>query len=119
MDIPEPEILEARRSFPDTQAAMAAAGVPTLFGADFYTVSWKGHELTGTQGSFCVVRADGPLANLVGDHLRLRFGASKSVFVYCVGSANLEVDIGVTRRAFAALELLAVDSITVLVEVVT
>lgn len=119
MDIPEPEILEARRSFPDTQAAMASAGVPALFGPDFYTVAWKGHELTDTPGSFCTVNADGPLANLVGDHLRLRFGASRSVYVYCVGSATLAVDIGVTRRAFAALEFLAVDSLAVLVEVVS
>lgn len=117
MDIPEPEILAARQSFPDTQINMA--GVPALFGSDFYTLGWKANDLTAVRGSFCIVKEDGPLANLVGDHLQFRYGASKTVRAYCVGSGSMETDIAVTRRVFAALELLAVDRISVLVEVVS
>lgn len=115
--ITEPEILTARQSFPDAQAALDGVGSP--FGNAAFTVGWYGTRVSAERGSFCIVNADGPLAELVGDTVRLRYGPGSTVLAYCVGSADLEWDMGVTRRVFAAVELLSVDIISVTLEVIS
>jgi hypothetical protein len=113
----EPEILLARRAFPDAQAALT--GVVAAERNTRNTLGWYGTTFHEERGSFAIVREDGPLADLVGDRLRLRYGKATPVFVYCIGAREIAdgYDIVVPRRVFAALELLAVDRIDVIVEV--
>lgn len=111
----EPEILVARQGFIDAQAAISLEGVGEPF-AGRYRLGWTGSRIADERGSFCVVDEDGPLQELVGDHLRFVYG-DRSVLAYCVGGVDLGVDAAVTRRLFAAVELLAVQQITVRVEV--
>lgn len=113
----EPMILTCRRAFPEAQAALESGG-GAPFGDRLYTMGWVGTRVSSERGSFAVVALNGPLADLVGDIVRLTHG-TKSVLAYVVGSADLPYEIGVTRRTFAAVELLSVDSVDVIVEVVT
>lgn len=112
----EPEVLDARLPFPDAQVALD--GVPSSRLTDFHTCGWYGTTLHDERGAFAMVNETGPLADLIGDRLRLRY-ERKSVNVYCFGSTDLPHDIAITRRAFASLELLAVEEIEVLVEVLS
>lgn len=103
-----------RKAFPDAQNDISLLGVGRVFGEQFYTLGWAGKS----RESFCLVNIDGPLSSLVGDHLRFRYGVSKSVYAYCVGIADVASDVIVTRRLFAALELLSVQQLSVIVEVI-
>lgn len=109
----EPEVLEARLAFPDGQDALN--GVPESAGAGPYTLSWYGTQVHDERGSFGLVNAIGPLADLVGDRVQILY-KTHSVRVYVFGSTDLDTDIAITRRAFASIELLAKDSINVRVQ---
>lgn len=120
---PEDEILIARHAFPDAQAELA--GVSALFSGTQYACGWYGTRISDERGSFAVVNTKGPLADLVGDILKVRHPAADlgetSVWVYCVGAVNLdaqEYDLALSRRAFMALTGLYEDVLDVLVEVV-
>lgn len=113
---PEPEVLDARQGFPDAQQDLAGPPLETVAG--FHSCGWYGTTLNDERGCFAVVGDEGPLAELIGDRLLLRYGL-RSIYVYCFASApDLEQDIVITRRAFAALDLLARESIDVLIEVI-
>lgn len=116
---PEPEILDARLPFLEAQSALA--GVPLVGTPDTHSCSWFGTDVLLERGSFALVQRDGPLADLVGDRLKLTW-QRKVIYVYCVGTGQPEDvpnDLGITRRAFAALSLLTVDRIDPLVQVVS
>lgn len=118
----EPEIMHARRSFRDAQAALDGGAIETLPGptrAAPWTCGWYGSSISGERGSFALVNKGGPLDPLlIGDRLRLTFGR-RSVVVYCYSAENLDWDIHITRRSFAALEFLAVERIGVAIEVLS
>ncbi|MET0604180.1 MAG: hypothetical protein ABW167_19505 [Baekduia sp.] len=114
----EPEILQARQGFPDAQASLDGARLSLLDG--LYGLGWYGSSLSRERGSFALVNRGGPLEDLVGDRLRLTDPQTgRSVVVYAFASEGLDHDIHVTRRAYAAVSLLAVDRIDVTVEVLT
>lgn len=111
----EPEILAARQGFPDAQIDLA--GTAILRRPGLPTCGWYGTKVSVERGSFALVNRGGPLEDLIGDRLKLTY-KGRCVFVYCFGSEELLYDIHITRRTFAALELLAVERIDVIVEVV-
>lgn len=111
----EPEILAARQGFSDAQLALAGAVAP-VHGVT-YACSWYGTAVSNDRGSLALVSPAGALSGHVGDTLLLTFGTA-SVYVYVFGSYAFQEDIRVTRRAYAALSLLAVDRIDVSVGVV-
>lgn len=118
----EPEVIDGRLPFPDAQVALDGVGEgvdPTP-----YTCSWYGTEVSDERGSFGLVDDDGPLGHLIGDRVRVRYrrsgtGVERYVVVYVFGATELDTDIAITRRAFAAIELLALEEISVQVEVVS
>jgi hypothetical protein len=112
----EPEILSARQAFLDAQAALEGTGRTPAEPTGFFPCRWYGSSFHTDRGSYAVVKTDGELGDLVGDRLRLVYG-KRSVIVYVFASADVEAEIVITRRSFAALELLAVNEIDVLVEV--
>lgn len=112
----EPEIMDARLAFPDAQVALAGTVEETKFATN--TCGWYGTAFHPDRGCFAIVNLGGPLVDLVGDRLLLRYGVSRSVIVYCIGAQTVPEgqDIVITRRSFLALELLVVDRIDVIVE---
>jgi hypothetical protein len=111
----EPEVLSARQGFFDAQAELAGTPVERKLG--LLTCGWYGTALSQERGSFVLVNQDGPLADAVGERLRLTY-RTRSVYVYCFGADSLDWDLHVTRRVYTALELLCVDKIDVIVEIV-
>lgn len=116
----EPTVIDARLPFAEAQTALSGV-ILERRGAAHNSCSWFGTGVLLERGCFALVQRDGPLEEFVGDRLRLTYGR-KCVLVYCVGTAtvvDVPFEIGITRRAFQALELLSVDRIDVLVEVVS
>jgi hypothetical protein len=108
------EVLLARQGFPDAQVAML--GAQKLVG--FFHASWYGTNTDDERGCFAVVDELGPLTNYVGDFVYVSNG-KRGVYVYVIGSKRaLLSDIALTRRAFMAISLLAVDPIYAKVSVV-
>jgi len=118
MYAPEPEILSARKGWPDSQADLGGIAVP--FTGLVYLCGWVDTRITEERGAFAVVNQTGPLAGLVGDILRIVNG-QRSGFVYCVGATDLSVqeyDLAISRQAWARIEPLSTEEIAVVVEVV-
>jgi hypothetical protein len=112
---PEPEILDAELGWLDAQAALD--GVGTLL-TQAFTCGWYGSSVQEDRGYLALVNSDVDAAEaLLGDRLRLGYNG-RSVNVYVFGSlAGLDTDIVIARRAWMALELLAVEQRLVTVEV--
>lgn len=114
----EPEILEARRSFPDAQSALDD-GVGEKVADGPFALGWYGTSVSRERGAFAVVADRGLLSDLIGDRVRIVYDTA-SVVAYVFGGAVFDTcDIAVTRRAFAALELLVVERIDVEIEVLS
>ena len=112
---PEATVLIARQCFLDAQDGLSGATTPL----GYVSTSWYGTSLSDDRGCFAVVDPAGALASYVGDVLQVGLGA-RSVFVYVIGSqAELLTDLAVTRRAYMALSLLAVEPISARIGVVT
>lgn len=102
--------------WPESQRKLAeGAAVP--HSARLATCGWHGTKIDPNRGAFAIVRSDGPLADLLGE--RVRVGAyPRAAYVYVTDErADVEEDISLTRRAFAALAPLATDELAVKVEV--
>lgn len=112
----EPEVLAARLGYPDAQVELA--GTPYWRATGLPGVGWYGTDVSAETGSFGLVNIGGPLESLIGDRLKLTY-RGRSAFVYVFGSDYLIEDLHITRRAFAALELLAVGRIGCIVEAVS
>lgn len=86
------------------------------------TCGWHGLKFDLQRGSFAIVARDGPLADLVGERVRVRRTGyrPRAVYVYVHDEALLEgdEDISLPRRQFMALDLLAKTTLEVVVEVV-
>jgi hypothetical protein len=112
---PEPMVIAGRQAFLDAQAAFA--GISTPLG--FFTVSWYGASVSDERGSFGIVDPTMRLANVVGDVVEVDYGHN-TVRVYVIGSQDgLGTDLGITRRSYLALSLLAVEPITATVGMVS
>lgn len=97
----------ASGGFADAQAALRGVR-ESLFGT--IEVGWHDTVVDSHEGCFALVRTGADNDGLVGEVLEVRY-AGKSVFVYCVGSADVPTDISLSRRAFIALEPLWADSL--------
>lgn len=84
------------------------------------TTSWHGTTVDDNRGSFAVVLASGPLADLVGQRVLVTSKThARSVLVYVTAAlSTLDADFSLARRAFAQLELLSADFLDVHVQVV-
>lgn len=114
----EPEVIASRLGFPDAQAALD--GVTVERRTTSASLGWFGTALVDERGSLCMVSADSPFADLVGDRLRLRVGPRRrSVVVYVFGRADLPDgwDLAVSRRSFLAVARLTQDPVSAVVEV--
>ena len=111
----------SRLGFPSAQAKLGETG-PT--GERFRAnVSWHGTRLDPEPqgGSSALVQLDGDLAGLLGERIRLTYGR-QSVVAYVVRSTDIGiegVDISLSRRAFAALGRLSLESLPVTVEILS
>lgn len=114
---PEPEIINAELPFDSAQAALDGEVIQTI--TEFASCSWYGAVVSPDYGCFAIVRDDGPLADFVGDRLRLTDATSgATVVVYCVTTiSDIDEDVLIARRPFAAFADLAITPISVLVEV--
>lgn len=120
---PEPLVLDARKALLDAQTAF----VGTAPSRGFFNVSWYGTGLSDERGCFGVVDPALALADLVGDVVEVmyyppltRAWETRTVRVYIIGSQqDLGTDLGITRRAYLNLELLAVEPIIASVGIVT
>lgn len=108
----------ARLGWTDAQRLLLSAALSSpVYQA---SAGWHGTVVDPNRGSFAVVRAGGPLADLVGERLKLTTTGLNplSCLVYVFQAVtSLEQDISLARRAFASLELLARDTVDVKVEV--
>lgn len=112
---PEPLVLAGRQCFLDAQAEFTGVVVPL----GFFTVSWYGSQVSDERGSFGVVDPAMGLANSVGDVVEVGY-QGEVVKVYVIGSQDgLGTDLGITRRSYLAICLLAVEPITATVGTVT
>lgn len=108
----------ARLGWTDAQRLLLSAALSSpVYQA---TAAWHGTVVDPNRGSFAVVRRAGPLADLVGERLKLTTSGPNplSCLVYVFQAVtSLEQDISLARRAFASLELLARDTVDVKIEV--
>jgi hypothetical protein len=108
------DFLNARYAFPESQAILVGHASRTYHAS----AAWHGTRFDGERGVFAIVRAYGPLADLVGQRLRIRRG-KRSVVCYCHDEGDTAEDISLTRRAFLELAPLATTRLQVRVEVLT
>lgn len=99
----EPEINVSRRAFPVAQSLLSGGVVRIASPAA--PVGWFGTTVFAETGSVAVVRAGGPLEELVGEIVAVSYGG-RSVYAYvAISTALLEedVDLSLSRRTFLAL----------------
>lgn len=86
-------------------------------------LGWHGNRLDQERGSFVIVNSAGPLADLVGERLRITSGRglaqARSIIAYCHTRATLDADLSVPRRLFLALGELGDTHPDVEVEIVS
>lgn len=105
---PEPAVLAGRQGFLDAQAAFADPS--SMLG--LCPVSWYGTAVSDERGSFALVDPLGKVADRVGDILAVTC-RGRTVYVYVIGSApDLGADLALTRRAYLAISVLAIEPIT-------
>lgn len=110
--IPDEEL--AQRGWVSSQIALGGAPSGAARQA---RAEWHGTSIDARRGALALVRDDGVLADLVGERVRVTFGA-RSANVYVVASSDIDEDISLTRRAWMALANASRDFIDVRVEVI-
>jgi expansin (peptidoglycan-binding protein) len=108
------EILDARRSFPETQDLLR--GIPVRRAGGAVEVGWHDQTLDIEAPAFATVRPGGLYADLVGEILRV-VSDGREAFVYVHRSAGTDADVSLCRRAFMELGPLWNGTITCVVEV--
>lgn len=96
----EPDIVFARGGFSDVQDTLMQYSTRRLDG--LFTCGWYGTAIQPERGSFCIVNANGDLANQIGNYLSVTYGGL-STALYCVETRQIPYDIAITRRAFLDL----------------
>lgn len=111
----------ARLPFPDAQRTFAegAAPVPPSALRYYATCGWHGTLTNPERGAVALVATGGTLTDLVGDRLRVtNLATGKQVYVYCLAESDeLPWDISLSRRSFAEVGRLALESTETLIEV--
>lgn len=114
-DMPELEVQWGRRAFPVSQALMLGTPVSRVQG--LIETGWYDTSVHPEEGAFCLVDRAGPLADLLGDIVKITL-KDRFIFVYCIGTSSLPFPIALARRAYLSLALLNTEFIKPLVEVV-
>lgn len=96
----ESDIIYARGAFPDVQTELDV--YPSLLIDGLFTCGWYGTAVNEERGSFAIVNDAGPLADKVGDYLRVSYGRQHAT-VYCLETLTIPYDIVITRRAYFQL----------------
>lgn len=114
---PVDDMTLARLPFPTAQRLLSGAVVRGSLVRTY--CEWHADSDDGDPelGSFCMARVGGPLENLVGERLRIRYG-TKTVYAYCHRAAALDDDLSLTRSLFARLGNLSATHLHVSVEVI-
>lgn len=113
-DIDE-EVLLGRRAFAVSQEAWTRAPVRRV--PRFVTVGWYDTVVDAETGPFALVDRSAELDDLVGEIIKVN-REHLSVFVYVLGSADLETDFALTRRGFLEISVLANEELPCVLEVV-
>lgn len=121
-DVPDDQL--ARLPWSLSQQAFGSAG-PLRTTRRSARAGWHGTSVDPEEGANCIVRSDGLLADLVGERLRVtyRVGTKERViFVYCHDEQDFpeeaaDEDVSLTRAGFRRLAPLALDGITVTIQV--
>lgn len=113
--VDEEEILDGSRAWAKTQELFSGYGDPTRF---FFQVDCGWYEAPlgeGYEGAFAVVRTDSDLEQLVGEVVKVSLGGiyETAVYVYVVGSEDIDVDFACWRYARAQLADLSTDVVSV------
>lgn len=111
----------SRRAFPVAQAAFDGPAQRVAVAAA--SIGWFGTAEFPEAGAVALAKSDGPLEDLVGRIVRVVRSTptrDAAVFVYVYSSSPLEddVDFAVSRRAFFALGLLSLETVSARIEVV-
>lgn len=101
------EIPTARRAFSAAQPRLAGAPISP---EQTLSIGWHDTSVNLETGSFAVVQLNAGLDDLIGEIVRVRF-AGRSVFAYVLDSADVPVQLSLTRRLFAALNRLTLEEL--------
>ena len=110
-----PEDYYAELPWAEGQAVLAA-GAPLAGSAKIASCGWHGTRTDPNRGWFAVVAQAGPLADLLGERVRVT-AAGRSLCALVVDSRDVAEDISLARPAFARLAVLSTEQLTVRVEV--
>lgn len=113
--IVEPEITAGRRAFPMAESLLE--DVPLSVAAVNMATGWHDTAISDEQGAFAVVRDGADLDDLIGEVLQITY-KTRTIYVYCLGSAGVVADLSLARRAFLSLALLTEEAIGARVAVV-
>jgi hypothetical protein len=104
-------------TLPRAEAQRALGGTVTGDRMDLATCGWHGTRTDPVRGFGAVVRRDGPLADLVGERLRVTVGRFERVaYVYARSAGPVLEDLSLSREAFQLLGPLAAEYLDVSVE---
>lgn len=110
----EVEIMAARRSFTEAQRMLGGSPIAP---AQTLTVGWHDSSVDPESGSFALVDVTAGLDDLIGEIVRVSYG-QRVVFAYVLKAASLTVAFSLTRRTYAGLARLSIETIVGKVEVV-
>lgn len=104
---PDPSILTGRRAFSAAQPLFAGGPVGP---EQTLSVGWHETSVSEETGSFAVVAQNAGLDDFVGEVVRVRFLA-RHVYAYVLDTADVPVQLSVTRRLFLVLNRLTLESL--------
>ncbi len=110
----ETELLDASRSWPETQR-LFMAGVDQTRRQYEVAASWYDRSFDGSVGACCFIQQGSLLEELVGDFVVVTLEGRK-LYLYCVGGGPIETEIAVTQRAFIEMAPLWKESVPVYVQ---
>ena len=112
----ETEVMDGTRTWATTQElfrGVSPVGTPR-YDLD---VGWYDSNVEPNAGAFCLVQAGGQYEDLVGERVAVVYG-DKTIYLYCLGSTNLDQDVALARAAFFRMADLAEDTIPVSLQVI-
>lgn len=110
-----PEIQAGRRVF-----AVAQTILSTGFSAQRaqqITLGWHDSIVNSENGSFAVVNSDAAMAGLVGEIVQVAIAGGASVYAYVLTTADVPVQLSLTRRLFLSMARLTIESLPATVSV--
>jgi hypothetical protein len=106
----EVEIMAGRRVFATAQALLSGGPIAGL-ASQRLSVGWHNSSVNSESGSFAVVAQNGGLDDLVGEIVSIKY-SNAIIYAYVLTTADVPVQLSVTRRLFLAMNRLTLESIT-------